>query len=223
MPNRYQHIIWDWNGTLLNDVSLTVDLINEQLTSLKISPISIETHREFLQFPLEHYYIRLGVDLKQKPFSEINREFHAEYKIRSLGCSLHPFAHQLLADLQKAGVTQSILSAHHQTGLDEQVDHFAVRHFFDSVSGLASSPGTSKIHNGHSLMQRLTTPNDRVLMVGDTSHDYEVSVALGIDCVLIAHGHQHRSMLEALDADITVLDSLQELKAKIFQLSLQAN
>lgn len=216
MPHRYQHIIWDWNGTLLNDVSLTVDLINEQLTSLEISPISIETHREFLQFPLEQYYIRLGVDLKQKPFSEINREFHAQYKTQSLGCSLHPLAYQLLSDLKNAGITQSILSAHHQTGLDEQVDHFTVRHFFDCVSGLASSPGTSKIHNGHLLMQRLTIPKNQVLMVGDTSHDYEVAIALGIDCVLIAHGHQHRDILEKLDAHLTVLDSLHELRGKIF-------
>ena len=60
---RYKHIIWDWNGTLLDDTWLCVEGINQALIKRNLTPISEDRYREVFTFPVRDYYKKLGFDL----------------------------------------------------------------------------------------------------------------------------------------------------------------
>ena len=67
----YKHIIWDWNGTLLDDGWLFVDVMNTILKRRKMNTITLEKYREIFGFPVKNYYIKLGFDLEKEPFEDL--------------------------------------------------------------------------------------------------------------------------------------------------------
>ena len=66
--SQYKHIIWDWNGTLLNDGWLFVDVMNSILRQRKMETITLEKYRNIFGFPIKDYYIKLGFDLEKESF-----------------------------------------------------------------------------------------------------------------------------------------------------------
>ena len=76
---KYKHIIWDWNGTLLDDTWLCVEGINDSLKKRSLQTITKEIYRKVFSFPVEDYYKRLGFDFKKEPFEVAGDEFVAYY------------------------------------------------------------------------------------------------------------------------------------------------
>jgi phosphoglycolate phosphatase len=57
---RYQNIIWDWNGTLLDDVMLAINVVNEILRDHDKQALTHERYLEIFDFPVKHYYVPLA-------------------------------------------------------------------------------------------------------------------------------------------------------------------
>ncbi|MGZ3745521.1 MAG: HAD family hydrolase [Pseudobdellovibrionaceae bacterium] len=92
--------------------------------------------------------------------------------------------------LRGEGLTQSILSATDQVNLTSMVAHYELNPFFNFVYGIDNKFAGSKIDRGHELIKESKIPESRTVIIGDTLHDLEVARALGIDAILISHGHQ---------------------------------
>ena len=73
MIQNYQHIIWDWNGTLLDDLSRRVDIVNSMLTQRRLSPLTLDCYRDVFTFPVWDYYQTIGFDLAREPFDELSK------------------------------------------------------------------------------------------------------------------------------------------------------
>ncbi len=196
---RYRHLIWDWNGTLLDDLDLCVDVINGVLARRGHAPIDRARYHDIFDFPVRLFYERLGLPLHDGEFEKLSHEFISGFHSRRLETRLHEGAGPLLQSVADAGVSQSILSAHQQTTLLEVLDHFGVRAHFAQIAGLDDFHAHSKIARGRELLDLLGDPPDTMLLVGDTLHDLEVARALGVDCVVVAAGHHpiHRLRGEA--------------------------
>ena len=195
---RYDHIIWDWNGTLLNDVHLCVDVINGMLRHRGMRQIDAVTYQDIFDFPVQTYYQRLGFDFMAEPFEQLATEYCAQYETRVKECKLHPDAVSILDGMSKQGVTQSVLSASEQGWLSDALRDFEIAGFFKEVAGLSDRYATGKTGTGRALVERIGIDPSRTLLVGDTVHDRDVAAELGVACVLIAHGHHSRPRLEAV-------------------------
>jgi phosphoglycolate phosphatase len=209
MIQNYQHIIWDWNGTLLDDLSLSIDIVNSMLTQRGLSALTHPSYREVFTFPVRDYYQSIGFDLVRESFDELSLEFVTKYKSRWHESSLYPQARVILEQIRDSGRSQSVLSAHHQETLVELVETFEVAHLFQHLVGLDNSHATSKIHEGRRLLAILPHQASEVLLIGDTLHDAEVAEAIDVDCVLVAHGHQSKQRLK--QCGVPVVDSLSGL------------
>ena len=75
------HIIWDWNGTLLDDRWLCVDAINKSLLLRNLPVIDENRYLEIFCFPVEKYYLKLGFDFEKEPFTISGSEFIKNYKL----------------------------------------------------------------------------------------------------------------------------------------------
>ncbi|WKZ57885.1 MAG: HAD hydrolase-like protein [Bdellovibrionota bacterium] len=189
------HIIWDWNGTLLDDLALSHQLTLEQLRANGIAPISIEEYRELFTHPVSLFYYRLGFHLSPLDFPRLSHEFHLEYARRRHGVKLHKGATESLRLFRQYGLVQIILSAHEQSLLDGSLELFGLRGLLDQAWGMRDTIGHSKFENGKALLSTLGIPRNQVLLVGDTDHDAEVADKLGLHCALINQGYQDRSIL----------------------------
>ena len=95
MIEQYKHILWDWNGTLLDDSWLCVEVLNGLLAERGESPISLETYRTHFNFPVIHFYRFLGFETDPASFEAVSHKFIAGYESRWLEeCHLHPGVHQ---------------------------------------------------------------------------------------------------------------------------------
>jgi phosphoglycolate phosphatase len=202
-------IIWDWNGTLLNDAGLAVQIMNQMLTRRGLLPLSIDSYKSVFTFPVKDYYQKIGFDFQTESFEIPAMEFIELYNSQLKDCSLHFETIKVLNHFQSVGVKQYILSAMEQNVLNDCLKHYQIENFFEHVSGLDNFYAASKILNGHRLMAELNLDPSDLVLIGDTVHDFEVATELGCPCILIANGHQSKAVLRA--TGVLVLDSMQQL------------
>jgi len=198
----YKHIIWDWNGTLLNDSWLSVKIINRVLEKRDMKTLDHDRYVNIFGFPVSDYYRRLGFDFVEESFEEVGTEFIEGYEANKYETELHDQVITVLEELKRRGISHSILSAYKQQTLNELVSHFDLDKLFDKIIGLDNHFAESKVDNGIRWMKELALEPSEVLFVGDTEHDYEVARAIGVDCVLIPGGHQTRAVLEKTGSQV---------------------
>ncbi len=192
---NYKHIIWDWNGTLLDDVWLCVEIINAMLAKRNLAPVSRDGYREAFTFPVQDYYQKLGFDFEREPFETISTEFISQYEDRRSECSLMHAAPETLATVSQLGLTQSVLSASKKSYLKQALEEYGLSRTFMTVDGLDNHHATSKVEQGKNFIAYSNLLQSQILLVGDTIHDAEVASAIGTDCCLIPNGHQSRKRL----------------------------
>lgn len=207
---KIKHIIWDWNGTLLNDNWLAIKTINILLERYDLPTISKEKYLEIFTFPVIEYYKKLGFDFKQTPFSIIGTEFIKEYTDRMFEADLQDGAREILNYFHEIGISQSLLSAAKQKMVDDLMKFHNLKKYFLKVSGLIDHYANSKVDAGKSWIKELKYDNKEVLLIGDTLHDVEVAEKIGTECVLIAQGHTAYDRLKSSGKN--VFHNLHEFK-----------
>lgn len=206
-------IIWDWNGTLLDDIDLCIETINLLLTKRNLPLLDTARYREVFSFPVKDYYAEIGFDFDKEPFEIPAREFIDKYNSEVEHCNLHEGTYEVLKHFHEAGMQQIVLSAMEQAVLERTLKHNNIYHFFDEVSGLDNHYAHSKIDNGKSLIKRMNLDPKNIYLVGDTVHDFEVAEELGCQCVLIANGHQSESRL--VETGCKVINDLSEFYSQL--------
>lgn len=205
----YKHIIWDWNGTLLNDVELCCGIMNNLLTSRGMPPITVDYYRTIFTFPVKEYYKKAGHDVSDENWEILSHEFIDQYEAGKYSCSLYKSAESLLERIKNLGIDQSVLSAYSQHTLEEMIEYFGLKKYFMKLVGLDNIYAAGKIENGRKWMSMLGLQKGEVLLIGDTVHDFEVAEEIGADSLLISTGHQNREILEK--CGVEVADSIEAL------------
>ncbi len=195
LRTSYKHVVWDWNGTLMDDGWLSLEITNEMMARRGLATISAEHYQGAFGFPLRGYVRKLGFDLEKETFEEISDEFTSVYEHRRRECRLQPGAMEVLEAIGAAGLQQSLLSAYEQQSLEEMVAHFQLNGVFAQVVGLDDHYAEGKIRRGQYWMENNVCAASKVVLVGDTVHDWEAARAMGVDCVLVPGGHQSRQRL----------------------------
>ena len=206
---KYKHVIWDWNGTLFNDVVLCADIMNNLMIKSNLGTIEIDDYREVFTFPVKKYYELLGHDVGDENWEKISHQFINEYEDRKFEQNLYPDSKDVLKKISDLGLSQSVLSAYSQNTLVELIDHFNLTSYFIRLVGLDNIYAAGKLENGKKWMSELGFSKGEVLLVGDTLHDCEVANEIGADSVLLTSGHQAKERL--LKCNVPIIDSLSEL------------
>ncbi len=207
---KYEYVIWDWNGTLFDDVALCVDIMNGILKKYHLPLISVEKYRAFFDFPVENYYQKLGFDFRKNSFEKLGIEFIEQYNKRRFECNLHKGVFDLLEIFKKQNLQQFILSAREHNSLMDDLRYFNVYPYVHEVSGLDNHFAGGKLDLGMMMMNKLNINPEKCLLIGDTKHDAEVAAGLKTDCILLAHGHHNFDQLSA--TNVPVFKNFQELK-----------
>jgi len=207
--SKYKHVIWDWNGTLINDVWLATEVMNEMLKKRNLPGIDSKKYREIFDFPVTKYYLKLGYDFSRESFEELTVEFINGYYQRFNQCKLNDGVEEVLKKISAMGIDQSVLSASKEDVLIEKIKYFGIDKYFCRIMGLENHYAESKIEKGKKWIAELNLNPQDVLLIGDTIHDYDVSKHMGCDCLLIANGHNSYEKLFKLKTPL--VRSLQEI------------
>lgn len=209
MNTECKHLIWDWNGTLLDDVWLSVETMNGILAKRGLEALTVEGYLEVFGFPVKDYYARIGFDFAREPFEILSEEFITVYDGNCFRCSLKEEAKPLLDTIAGRGISQSILSASHRDYLHNCMKHYGIGEYFQHIAGLEDIHAFSKVEAGRNLISRLGIDLESIVLVGDTVHDFEVAASMGCRCILVADGHQKKERLEK--CKVPVVEHLTEV------------
>jgi len=186
---KIKHIVWDWNGTLLNDNWLSIKAINILLNKYDLPIVDKDSYLELFTFPVIDYYKKLGFDFNITPFNIIGTEFIEEYTARMYEAKMQDGAKDVLQFFKISGVSQSLLSAAKQQMLDSLMKFHNIEKYFVKVTGLSDHYANSKLIAGKAWIDKLNLNPQEILLIGDTLHDVEVANEIGTECILIAQGH----------------------------------
>ncbi len=190
-------VIFDWNGTLIDDVDLCLNLLNAMLKKRDLKTLDVKRYREIFTFPVIEYYKKAGMDVEKESFDDLAVEFMDPYVEQYRSCSLVPHAEEVLLKLKEKGLRCVVLSATKQDYLEEQVSAFNIDHYFDELVGIQDIKAAGKIERAKQWMNTQGIDPQECVMIGDSIHDSEVATELSIDCLLSTSGHQSRERLES--------------------------
>ncbi len=205
---RYTHMIWDFNGTIMDDVDIAVAAVNDMLRKRGMAETNRSDYLQMIESPIIEYYKKI-FDLSVVSFDDIQVEFLESYNRRLPEAGLLPGVRETLEYFRACGLHQCVISSFEQGRLRRMVHDLGLERYFDTVSGADNTRAEGKVERGLQWLRESGADPQQVLVLGDLDHDYELASCLGADCILIAAGHQHRSALERCGCP--VLDSAAQL------------
>jgi len=210
MQRPKPYILWDWNGTLLDDTEAALATLNEMIAVRGGQPIGMEFYRDHFAFPVRPFYDKIGIIAHDEDeWNGIAHEYHEVYGRQPK--KLNPLAVAALEMAKAAGCRQSILSALRQDLLDAQTKEYGIDGYFERICGSDNLHGASKVVRAREFLAELRSrdADAKFVMIGDAVHDKEVADAIGIPCVLCAVGSHAAWRLSAVaPTGETLVDAL---------------
>jgi glycerate kinase len=194
---RYDFVLWDWNGTLLDDLELNLAVENELLRRRGLfERADRDYYLAHFAFPIIDFYRSLGFDFSKEDYAAVACEYADLYASKLHEAALFSDAVPVLDALAKDGAKQVVISATEHDLLQKQVASYGLSDRFNDVLGSENNLGKSKVAVARDWLANRKVDPRRTLFVGDTTHDFETAQAIGCDCILVSRGHNSRARLE---------------------------
>ena len=200
------YLLWDWNGTLLDDTALCLRALNGMMEARGLKPITLDYFRAHFAFPSRNFYNFLGMTTSDETWDAMAQEYHDRY--HEVAAEINREAREALTYAKDFGFRQSIISALRQDFLTAEVNKFKLRNFFDYAYGSDNLNGGTKIERACELVERLKREGfirGPLVLIGDSLHDKVTADAVGARSVLFSGG-SHSA--ERLAAEAPTYDSL---------------
>jgi phosphoglycolate phosphatase-like HAD superfamily hydrolase len=190
------HLVWDWNGTLLDDLSLVVSSSNHAFAAVGGPAVDADEHRARFRRPVAEFYAEvLGRAVDEEEFGELDRIFHDAYR---LGLTSMSLAADAMTAIRSWPGSQSLLSMWFHDELVPAVETYGLAGVFTRVDGLRTEVG-GHLKAGHlaTHLAELGVPGERAVLIGDSLDDAEAAESVGGKVVLYTGGFTHPDRLRA--------------------------
>ncbi|MEV4412711.1 HAD hydrolase-like protein [Catellatospora sp. NPDC049609] len=214
MKRGTKHLVWDWNGTLLDDLSLVVAATNTAFASVAVPGVTYvvtaDEHRRDFRRPISEYYAGvLGRPVDDVEFAVLDRVFHDAYRA---GLAEMALAAGALDALRGWTGSQSLLSMWFHHELVPTVTRYGIHSHFVRMDGLLDATGGG-FKAGHLKrhLAELRLEGSDVVLIGDSIDDADAAASVGARCVLYTGGFTDPDRLRAYG--VPVADTLVEAVA----------
>jgi phosphoglycolate phosphatase len=201
-----KNIIFDWSGTLSNDMVPGYTTAMEVFKKLGLKQITIEQFRQEFTLPYMNFYKKFKPDIKKEDVDSIYSEIFSSIEEPKP----FPKAREILEFLKEKGIRIAILSSHPQGNLEKEVDKYGFRSFFIDINGGVHDKTDEVLE----IMKRNAFEPDETAYVGDMEHDIDAGRKTGVVTIAVTWGYQPAEVLSKKSPDFLIYD-LDELKAII--------
>lgn len=192
------HLVWDWNGTLLDDLPVVVESVSRSIAEFGFGPITADDYRDHYTRPVRHFYDSLFARIvTDDEWQVLNATFHDAYFSLANDVALSPGAREAMELLADSGWTQSLLSMSPQGWLEGIVTRLGLFDYFEKVEGLSGVTGGLKATHMEAHLGGQGLNGARVVVVGDTPDDVAAARHVGATPILFDGGSHHVEVLEA--------------------------
>ena len=204
-------VVWDWNGTIVDDAQLFVDIMNLFLKEQHLPLIDVDIYRESFEFPIINYYRRLGFDFKKESFESLGSRFIDIYQEKRFNAPLFPGIVDIIKTLNRAGVLQFVVSAQENSLLASSVEYYRLHYYFCDFRGVDNVFADGKVELAINLKNKYLSGVKNVFVVGDSLQDLSVARSLSATPLLVSYGHYAKHRLVGNNKAI-LIDCVSALK-----------
>lgn len=210
MTRRFDLIVFDWDGTLMDSTSLIAECIQAAALQMRLPVPDTQTAKSIIGLGIQDSTRTLFPGLEEPAQIEFARIYRQLYVPREHEAPLYPGVPELLVQLQAPARFLAVATGKPKAGLARALTHTGLRPHFNYTR--CADEGFPKPHPDMllKLMEFAVVPPERTLMIGDTTHDLQLAGNAGVAAVAISHGAHPRAALAQQPA-LSVVDSIWEL------------
>ncbi len=213
----FRNLIFDWSGTLCDDMALTIEATNYVLAQYGRAPLDRKAFRAEFQLPYPDYY---AVKIPEARLEDLENYYRKAFDASTLGVTIIPHAREFVQFCRARGIRCFILTSMDPKAFEEQAHELDMYHYFEHIhSGIHN-----KEHYIATLMQQHGLVPAETAFIGDMQHDIRAAHCAGITGIGVLTGYNNPSQLAEAEPELTVpnLSALQELLRKCPQSKVDA-
>ena len=206
MADRYDLIVFDWDGTLMDSAAAIVRAIMSAARDLDLAEPPEARARHVIGLGLADALRHAVPDLPESDYPRMVERYRYHYLSQDHRLTLFPGAYEMVQELAATGRLLAVATGKSRQGLNRALAHSGLEMFFNSTR--CADECFSKPHPEmlEQLMDELGVTRERTLMVGDTTHDLQMAVNAGVDGLAVAFGAHPRAALED-ERSVAVVDT----------------
>lgn len=195
----FHNLIFDWSGTLVDDLGPVLEATNAVLGKYRIAALDREGFRRAFRLPYREFYAELLPDI---PLEELEAHFRPAFDAAVTPVTVLPHAREKLEWCAALGIRCFVLTSMDTLAFERQMDDFGFRpHFEATYSGVLD-----KREIIHQILATHHLDPAETAFVGDMTHDVETARHGGVSSIAVLTGYNHAEILATVRPDITVPD-----------------
>lgn len=212
MKSKYKFIIWDWNGTLYDDLSISFGAVNDMLAKRGMPLLDLPTFLSYIDTPISRFYEK-AFDLTKESFTDLINEYYDIYRAYAEDLSVPVEISSTVSLLNEAGVVQVVVSGYENRELLRLMKKQGIAPLFAEISGSGDRNAPPKNEKVRNIINKYGYPLCDCVIIGDTDQEYNAAKANGIDCIMVGWGHQPRAFIESFGCPIA--ETYEKLKSML--------
>lgn len=195
----FRNLIFDWSGTLVDDLGPVIEATNVVLGKYDVPPFDREGFRRHFRLPYREFYTEM---LPHVPLDELEAHFRPAFDAALTPVTVLPHAREKLEWCAAIGIRTFVLTSMDSTAFERQMDDFGLRDLFEATySGVLD-----KREVIHQILETHGLDPNETAFVGDMTHDVETARHGGVSSIAVLTGYNHPEILAAVRPDLTVPD-----------------
>lgn len=211
MPRRFELLVFDWDGTLMDSAGAIVDSIQRACRDLDLRVPDEASARHIIGLGLRDALAMLLPELHESGYGGLVERYRHYYLSRDQAIPLFEGAQEAVRMLNQAGFLLGVATGKSRAGLDRALAHTGLAPYFHAsrcADECFSKPHPAMLQE---IMDELAVEPERTLMIGDTTHDLQMAANAGVASLAAAYGAHPRENLESL-GPIATVGSFTELR-----------
>jgi phosphoglycolate phosphatase len=206
MADRYDLIVFDWDGTLMDSAAAIVQAIIAAARDLDLEEPPESRARHVIGLGLADALRHAIPDLPESDYPRMVERYRYHYLAQDHRLTLFPGAYQMVQELASLGRLLAVATGKSRPGLNRAMAHCGLEQFFHSTR--CADECFSKPHPEmlEQIMDELGVARQRTLMVGDTTHDMQMAANAGVDGLAVTFGAHPRVVLES-ERSVAMIDT----------------
>jgi len=210
LAKRFELIVFDWDGTVLDSAGAIVRAIQASCVDLDLPVPADARARHVIGLGLQDALSHAVPELAEEDYPRMVERYRHHYLSRDHELSLFDGVEALVASLADEGVTLAVATGKSRKGLDRALAHSGLGRFFAATR--CADECFSKPHPAmlEALMDELMIRPDQTLMIGDTTHDLQMAVNAGVAALGVTYGAHPVDHLQTVPS-LGCVDSVEAL------------
>lgn len=211
MSKRYDLIVFDWDGTVLDSTAAIAGSIQAACRGLDVPVPDDKTARHVIGLGLDQALRRAVPDIPEAKRPDLVALYRHHFMVQSEAIHLFDGARETIVELHSAGYLLAVATGMGRAGLERALNNSGLKNYFHATRTADvtfSKPDPAMLLE---LMEELAVDTRRTLMVGDTTHDLLMAQNAKVDAVAVLHGAHLPEQLRALKP-LALVEDFTELR-----------